>query len=62
MDNHQHPSNENIQRCARCSAPLNTIVVHGHEACAHCKSNIFECCTGDVCGTDSNLDRGYKRA
>ena len=40
MDNHQHPSNENIQRCPRCSAPLNTIVVHGHEACAN-KSNIL---------------------
>ena len=62
MDNHQHPSNKDIQRCPRCSAPLNTIVVHGHEACAFCKSNIFECCTGDVVGTDANLDTGYKRA
>ena len=62
MDNHQHPSNKNIQRCPRFSAPVNTIVVHGHEACAFGKSNIFECCTGDVVGTDANLDTGYKRA
>ena len=61
MDNHQHPANRNIRRCPRCAAPLKTIVVHGHEACAICKSNIFECCTGDVCETDANLDVGYKR-
>jgi len=62
MDNHKHPSNKNIQRRPRCSAPLNTIVVHGHEACELCKSNIFECCTGDVCWMDANFDIGYKRA
>ena len=61
IDNHQHPANQNLQRCPRCAAPLQTIVVHGHEACAICKSNIFECCTGDVCETDANLDVGYKR-
>ena len=61
MDDHQHPVNQNIQRCPRCAAPLQTIVVHGHEACAICKSNIFECCTVDVCETDANLDVGYKR-
>ena len=61
MDDHQHPANRNIQRCPRFAAPLQTIVVHGHEACAICKSNIFECCTGDVCETDANLDVGYKR-
>lgn len=61
MDDHQHPANQNIQRCPRCAAPLQTIVVHGHEACAICKSNIFECCTGDVCQTGANLDAGYKR-
>ena len=48
VDNHAHPSNANIQRCPRCAAPLQTIVVHGHEACANCKSNIMECCTGTL--------------
>ena len=40
MDNLLHPDSEFIQRCPRCSAPLKTIVVHGHEACSNCKSNI----------------------
>ncbi|MGY8791930.1 MAG: hypothetical protein ACKVKR_16880, partial [Pseudomonadales bacterium] len=42
-------------------SPLNTVVVHGHEQCAICKSNIFECCSGDTCYTDYNLSVGYKR-
>ena len=48
VDNHAHPANAHIQRCPRCAAPLQTIVVHGHEACAHCKSNIMECCRGTL--------------
>ena len=39
-----------------------TIVVHGHEACSICKSNIVECCTGDNCNTDYNLAVGYERS
>jgi len=35
--------------------------VHGHEQCVVCKSNIFECCSGDTCETDHNLAVGYKR-
>ena len=61
MDNFLHPNSEFIQRCPRCSAPLKTIVVHGHEACITCKSNIMECCTGDNCNTDYNLAIGYER-
>ena len=49
------------RRCPRCSAPLQTIVVHGHETCLFCKSNIMECCTGDTCETDHNLTVGYRR-
>ena len=49
------------QRCPRCQSPLNTVVVHGHEQCAVCKSNIFECCSGDTCDADHNLSVGYKR-
>ena len=30
-------------------------MVHGHEQCTVCKSNIFECCSGDTCETDHNL-------
>ncbi|NCV30583.1 MAG: hypothetical protein EBW32_05240 [Rhodobacteraceae bacterium] len=62
MDNLLNPQNAHIQRCPRCAAPLKTIVVHGHEACAHCKSNIMECCTGDTCETDFNLANGYQRS
>ena len=62
MDNLLHPNSEFIQRCPRCSVPLKTIVVHGHESCIVCKSNIVECCTGDICSTDYNLAIGYDRA
>ena len=58
MDNYLNPSNLNIQRCPRCQHELNTIVVHGHEQCIICKSNIFECCSGDTCETDFNLKIG----
>ena len=61
MDNYLIPSNLNIQRCPRCQNELNTIVVHGHEQCIICKSNIFECCSGDTCETDYLLATGYKR-
>jgi hypothetical protein len=61
MDNPLHPANAHKQRCPRCQSPLNTVVVHGHEQCAVCKSNIFECCSGDTCDTDYNLSVGYKR-
>ena len=48
MDNILIPENSNIQRCPRCHSRLETIVVHGHEQCSICKSNIFECCSGDT--------------
>lgn len=62
MDINLHPSLENYPRCPRCQAVLNTVVVHGHEQCVYCKSNIFECCSGDTCDTDFNLKNGYKRS
>ena len=49
-------------RCPRWQNHLNTVVVHGHEQCVYCKSNIFECCSGDTCDTDYNLKNGYKRS
>lgn len=39
--------------CPRCHSPLKTIVVHGHEQCMTCKSNIFECCSGEQCEPES---------
>jgi hypothetical protein len=39
--------------CPRCHGPLKTIVVHGHEQCMICKSNIFECCSGEQCKPES---------
>ena len=48
MDNLLNPANAHQQRCPRCQSPLNTVVVHGHEQCVICKSNIFECCSGDT--------------
>ena len=61
MDNLLNPANVHQQRCPRCQSPLNTVVVHGHEQCVICKSNIFECCSGDTCETDHNLAAGCKR-
>ena len=61
MDNLLNPAKAHQQRCPRCQSPLNTVVVHGHKQCVICKSNIFECCSGDTCETDHNLAVGYKR-
>jgi len=61
MDNHILPKNKNLQRCPRCQTELKTVVVHGHEQCMFCKSNIFECCTGDTCETANDLAFGFKR-
>jgi hypothetical protein len=47
-----NPANAHKQRCPRCQSPLNTVVVHRHEQCVVCKSNIFECCLGDTCQTE----------
>jgi hypothetical protein len=61
MDIQLDPRRTNDPRCPRCQNLLNTVVVHGHEQCVFCKSNIFECCSGDTCDTDYNLKNGYKR-
>ena len=61
MDNTIIPANAHRQRCPRCQSPMHTVVVHGHEQCVTCKSNIFECCSGDTCQTDHNLSVGYRR-
>jgi hypothetical protein len=61
MDNYLLPKNMNLHRCPRCQSILKTVVVHGHEQCLICKSNIFECCSGDTCETDYNLKNGFDR-
>ncbi len=43
------PAPRDQPACPRCHSPLQTIVVHGHEQCAVCKSNILECCSGETC-------------
>lgn len=35
--------------CPRCSAPIQVLMVHGHYQCPICKSNIDDCCQGEVC-------------
>jgi hypothetical protein len=50
--------------CPRCHNPLRTVVVHGHEQCMMCKSNIFECCSGEQCEPESVMmpEPKYDRA
>ena len=43
------PAADKQTACPRCHSPLTTVVVHGHEQCLVCKSNIIECCSGEVC-------------
>ena len=35
--------------CPRCQAITQPLVVHGHYQCQICKSNIDDCCQGEVC-------------
>mgnify|MGYP004180589175 CR=1 FL=1 len=35
--------------CPRCHAMTRPIGVHGHIQCEICKSNIDDCCQGEVC-------------
>ena len=58
---HDHPRQCPQATLPTMPSPLHTVVVHGHEQCVTCKSNIFECCSGDTCETDHNLSLGYKR-
>ncbi len=41
--------NKTEKRCPRCHASWQMVLVHGHEQCAYCKSNVIECCSGDIC-------------
>ena len=39
----------NMQICPRCHATIQPVVVHGHYQCQICKSNIDDCCSGEIC-------------
>jgi|UPI00012C85A7 hypothetical protein len=39
----------NMQICPRCHAIIQPVVVHGHYQCQICKSNIDDCCSGEIC-------------
>ena len=39
----------NMQICPRCHSTIQPVVVHGHYQCPICKSNIDDCCQGEVC-------------
>lgn len=53
------PLEHHQARCPRCHHPLQTIAVHGHEQCAHCKANILECCSGETCEAVFDDDTAY---
>ena len=35
--------------CPRCHSIIQPVAVHGHYQCQICKSNIDDCCSGEVC-------------
>ena len=43
-----------MTRCPRCGSEVKLIFVHGHYQCPLCKSNVDDCCQGEVCQTTSN--------
>jgi len=46
--NERHHKDETKRYCPRCSNRIEPIDVHGHEQCPACKSNINDCCQGEV--------------
>ena len=42
-------TNSNMIVCPRCHALIQPVAVHGHYQCQICKSNIDDCCSGEVC-------------
>ena len=39
----------NMQICPRVHATIQLELVHGHYQCQICKSNIDDCCSGEIC-------------
>ena len=48
-----------MTRCPRCGSEVKLIFVHGHYQCPLCKSNVDDCCQGEVCQTTSNDTSKY---
>ncbi len=42
-------TNSNMIVCPRCHALIQPVAVHGHYQCQISKSNIDDCCSGEVC-------------
>ena len=40
-----------MTRCPRCQSEVSLFFVHGHYQCPVCKSNVDDCCQGEVCQT-----------
>ena len=38
-----------MTRCPRCQSEVSLVFVHGHYQCPMCKSNVDDCCQGEVC-------------
>ena len=38
-----------MTRCPRCQSEVSLVFVHGHYQCPVCKSNVDDCCQGEVC-------------
>ncbi|PKD43359.1 hypothetical protein CWD77_12180 [Rhodohalobacter barkolensis] len=45
----QKESNLHTKRCLYCGQPEQLVWVHGHGQCAHCGTNVEECCRGESC-------------
>ena len=42
-----------MTRCPRCQSEVSLVFVHGHYQCPVCKSNVDDCCQGEVCQNDN---------
>ena len=42
-------NSSNVLICPRYHATIQPVVVHGHYQCQICRSNIDDCCSGEIC-------------
>lgn len=40
--------------CPYCGLPATVIWVHGHGQCSYCKTNLDECCRGEIIDMENN--------
>jgi hypothetical protein len=48
-DSQKAQNDQNLKRCLYCGQPEQLVWVHGHGQCAHCGTNVDECCRGESC-------------